>query len=139
MPYKNTGSTEDDYTSKLVYRQVKCAHSLQPPFPAANWRLQRLKGMKAPHRVLPMGYAKSADSPNANMKAKSLSIQVPRATSLAVLPDNVQCSSPDSEITFTASPMQEHHTYCPPTPGLNDQKPNVVTQRINIPLTSLTK
>ncbi|KAF4568539.1 Ca(2+)-dependent cysteine protease [Pleurotus pulmonarius] len=31
-----------------------------------------------------------------------------------------------SEITFTASPMQEHHHHCPPTPGLNDLKPTVI-------------
>ncbi|KAF9490860.1 hypothetical protein BDN71DRAFT_1453761 [Pleurotus eryngii] len=108
VPYENTGSTGGDYTT-------------------ANWRLQRLKRMKAPRRELPMGYARSADNPCIKMKAKSLSIQVPRATSLAVLPGSVWCSSPDSEITFTASPMQDHHHHCPPlTPGPNDPKPTVI-------------
>ncbi|KAF7421266.1 Ca(2+)-dependent cysteine protease [Pleurotus ostreatus] len=107
VPLKHTGSNlnEDDYTTP-------------------NWRLQRLKGMNAPRRKFPMRPAKSAYSTYTNMKAMSLSIRIPRRTSLAVLPDDAQCSSSDSEIT--ESPMQEVHHHCPPTPGLNDLKPTVI-------------
>ncbi|KAL4262083.1 Peptidase C14 caspase domain-containing protein [Pleurotus pulmonarius] len=107
VPLTYTGTSEDDYTTP-------------------NWRPRRLKGMKPPRRELPTRSAKSADSTCMNMKAKSLSIRIPRGTSPAVLNDDMQCYSPGSEITFTASPMQEHHHHCPPTPGLNDLKPTVI-------------